>query len=162
MLTIITLPNPNLRQRSKEIDLDFLLSKDTQKLIDQMIPKMYTADGIGLAAVQVGHNIRVCTVGKMAIPEKHKLKQEDLVLVNPVWNKTSIRKVTDVEGCLSVPKTSGKVKRYKNISVTALDRQGNKLSFNASDYLARVIQHEVDHMDGILYIDKATDIQEIQ
>lgn len=162
MLKIVTLPAKNLRERSVEIDRDFLLKKETQKLIKEMIPTMYAADGIGLAATQVGNNIRVCTIGKAAIPEKHLLKQEDLILVNPVWRKTSIRKVEDLEGCLSVPKTWGKVKRYKNIQVTAWDQNGNPLSFNASDMLARVVQHEVDHMDGILFIDKAKDIHQVE
>jgi len=162
MFKIVKLPDPKLRQRSIEVDSALLLSKETQKMIDEMIPIMYAADGIGLAAVQVGHNIRLCTIGKLAVPEKHKLKENypgDLVLINPVWVKSSIRKVSDLEGCLSVPKTQGKVKRYKNIQVKAQDRQGNPLVFNASDYLARVIQHEVDHMDGILFIDKATEIK---
>lgn len=126
-----------------------------------MISTMYGADGMGLAAVQVGHNIRICVIGKQAIPEKHQLKQEDLILINPVWVKTGLRKLEDVEGCLSVPKKYGKVKRYKNIKVTALDALGNPLSFSASDLLARVIQHEVDHMDGVLFIDKAKNVYEV-
>jgi len=162
MLKIVTLPNENLRKRSIEIDCDFLLKKDTQKLIDEMIPVMYASDGIGLAAVQVGHNLRICTIGKLAIPKKHTLPTKDLVLVNPVWVKTSVRKVEDIEGCLSVPKTYGKVKRYKYIKVKALDREGKPLSFSASDMLARVVQHEVDHMDGVLFIDKAKDIYEVE
>lgn len=160
MLEIIKLPALSLREKSKEIDHDFLLSKETRKLIQEMIPIMYSYDGIGLAAVQVGHNIRICVIGKQAIPEKHQLKQEDMILVNPVWVKTNLRKVENVEGCLSVPKKYGKVKRYKNIKVTALDASGNPLSFSASDLLARVVQHEVDHMDGVLFIDKAKDVYE--
>lgn len=170
MLEIIKLPNPKLRQRSTKIDRNFLLSKETQKLIEEMIPIMYAADGVGLAAVQVGQNIRLCTIGKIALQlssgqailEKHKLKRKDLVLINPVWRKTNIRKVEDIEGCLSVPKTYGKVKRYKNIQVTAWDQNGNPLSFNASDMLARVVQHEVDHMDGVLFIDKAKEVYQVE
>ena len=124
-----------------------------------MMPVMYSADGIGLAGVQVGHSLRICTIGKLAVPPKHTLKQEDFVLINPVWTNASKRKKEDSEGCLSVPKTFGKVNRYKYIKVTALDRHGNSLSFDAKDLLARVVQHEVDHMDGILFIDKATNIQ---
>ncbi len=162
MLPIIKLPNPKLRERSTEIDRDFLLKTKTQKLIQNMIPAMHTADGVGLAAPQVGHNIRICVINKIAIPAKHLLKQEDLVLVNPVWIKTSLRKTEDWEGCLSVPKKIGKVKRYKNVKVTALDASGSPLSFSAADLFARVIQHEVDHLDGVLFIDKAKDIQEVE
>ncbi len=154
MLDIVTLPAENLRKKSKEIDLDFLASKETQKLIDEMIPKMYESDGIGLAAPQVGNNIRICIIGK----EADKKLKEDLVLVNPTWEKTSKKKNSDTEGCLSVPHTFGKVIRYNNIAVEALDRHGKKLSFDAKKFLARVIQHEVDHLDGILFVDKATEI----
>lgn len=162
MLKIVTLPDKSLRERSTEVDRDLLLTPKIQKLIDEMIPIMYAADGVGLAAVQVGTGLRLCTIGKAAVPTKHTLKQEDFVLVNPVWTKTSVRKAEDTEGCLSVPKTYGKVKRYKHIKVSALDRHGNSLSFNASDLLARVVQHEVDHMDGILFIDKAKDIYQVE
>jgi len=154
MLKIITLPTPSLRERSKEIDRDFLLSPQTQKLIDEMIPKMYESDGIGLAAPQIAHNIRICIIGK----DSDKKLKEDLVLVNPTWKKSSKKKNTDLEGCLSVPHTFGKVIRYTHIDVQALDRHGNKISFSAKKFLARVIQHEVDHLDGILFIDKATEI----
>lgn len=162
MLSIVTLPDKSLRERSKEVDRELLLSPKTQKLIDEMMPVMYAADGIGLAGVQVGHGLRICTIGKSAVPDKHTLKQEDFVLINPVWTNTSNRKKDDSEGCLSVPKTFGKVKRFKYIKVNALDRHGNPLSFDAKDLLARVIQHEVDHMDGILFIDKATGIYKVE
>jgi len=131
-----------------------LASKKIQDLIDAMIPAMYESDGIGLAAPQVGHNIRVCVIGK----ESDKKLEEDLVLVNPVWEKTSRKKNVDVEGCLSVPKTFGKVKRYTNIHVIAMDRTGQEISFEAKKFFARVIQHESDHLDGILFVDKAKDI----
>ncbi|MBU0596775.1 peptide deformylase [Patescibacteria group bacterium] len=149
MLNIITEPNEILRKRSLEIDRDFLLKSVTQEFIKKMIPTMYDTDGIGLAAPQVGQNIRICVVGKEAVGDK------DLILINPTWEKTSRRKFVDVEGCLSVPHTYGKVKRWRNIHVEALDEKGNKLSFPASNFFARVIQHEIDHLDGILFIDKA-------
>lgn len=158
MLQIVTLPTESLRERSKKIDRVFLLSKETQELIKEMIPTMYASDGIGLAAPQIGKNIRICVISKEAIPEGHKLFGNDLVLVNPAWEKTSRKKEWDNEGCLSVPKTYGQVKRYKNIHVQALNAKGEKLEFDASAFFARVVQHEVDHLDGILFIDKAKDI----
>ena len=157
MLPIVKNPTPSLRERSTEIDRDFLLFKETQKLIDEMVPTMYGDDGIGLAAPQVGKNVRICVIGKAA---DKKLK-EDLVLINPIWEKTSKKTNVDTEGCLSVPKTFGKVKRYTRIHVTALDRDANEIEFNAKNFFARVIQHEVDHLDGVLFIDKATDIYTI-
>lgn len=154
MLKILTLPTESLRQRSKEIDLEFLRLPKTQQLIDEMIPKMYESDGIGLAAPQIGENIRICIIGK----DSDKKLKADLVLINPTWEKTSKKKNTDMEGCLSVPNTYGKVVRYTNIAVEALDRNGKKISFEAKKFFARVIQHEVDHLNGILFIDKAIEI----
>lgn len=155
-LKIITIPDPSLREPSEELTSENLSLPEIQTFIDEMIPTMYSADGIGLAAPQVAKNIRVCVIGKEAVPNK----TSDLVLINPVWNKNRRKTVTDYEGCLSVPKKFGKVKRYVDIHVEALDRLGKKLSFDAKDFFARVIQHETDHLNGVLFIDKATDIYE--
>jgi len=165
MLKIVTLPNPKLRERSTEIDRDFLLSKEIQELISEMISKMYNSDGIGLAAPQVGHNIRLCIISKDALKldKKNILPTEfDLVLINPVWQKTSRKTNIDEEGCLSVPGLLGKVKRHSDIEVEAWNEKGEKIKFSAHNYFARVIQHEVDHLDGVLFVDKAKDVREIQ
>lgn len=154
MLHILTLPAKSLREKSKEVDRNFLLNVDTQKLMLEMIEAMYKNDGIGLAAPQIGKNIRICVIGKAA----DKKMEDDLILVNPVWEKTGKKTNVDLEGCLSVPGAFGKVKRFARIYVTAWDKDGNKIEFEAKNFLARVIQHEVDHLDGILFIDKATDI----
>ena len=154
MLPIVKIPDPRLRIRSEEIEQTMLASADVQEFIHDMIPTMYGDDGIGLAAPQVGRNIRIAIIGKDA----DKSLKTDLVLVNPVWEKISKKTNTDVEGCLSVPKQFGKVKRCTDIEVTALDSAGKKLHFKAHKFFARVIQHEVDHLNGILFIDKATDI----
>lgn len=162
MLDIITNPNEILRKRSAEINSDFLLTKDTQILIEKMIPTMRIKDGVGLAAPQIGQNIRICLIAKEAIlgDEKTNLKlNSDLVLVNPIWEKTSRKKNIDLEGCLSVPNTFGEVKRYNEIIVKALNEKGENLEFKAYDFFARVIQHEIDHLDGILFIDKAKNIR---
>lgn len=159
MLSIITLPDEILRKRSKEVDREFVLLKKTQKLIEEMIVTMKTADGVGLAAPQVGESIRLCMINQTA--DETNLKN-DLVLINPVWKKMSIKKAIMEEGCLSVPKTYGKVKRYVKIKIDALNEKGEKISFIASGLLARVIQHEVDHLDGILFIDKAKNIYQIE
>ena len=154
MLNVITLPATSLRERSKEIDRDFLLKPETQKLMVEMIDTMYQDDGAGLAAPQIGKNIRICVIGQ----EADKKLTKDLILVNPVWEKISKKTNLDTEGCLSVPGVFGRVKRFSKIYVTALDRKANKIEFEAKNFFARVIQHEVDHLDGILFIDKATDI----
>jgi len=167
MLPIIYDPNPILRTRSEELDGHVIVSPAMQKLMDDMIETMYDDDGIGLAAPQIGKNIRLVVIGKEALKhftvEKGILDpQKDFVLINPVWHKTSRRTGWDTEGCLSVPKTYGKVKRYVHIHVEGLDRLGNPIAFQASKYLARVVQHETDHVNGILFIDTARDIYTVE
>jgi len=155
------LPNENLRKPSTLLDTAFLLTDEIQDFIDQMIPTMYADDGIGLASPQVGKNIQICIIGQKAFPQKIKIQEgiidnsKDLILVNPEFVPLTRKKEKDIEGCLSVPKIFGKVRRYKSISVSALDRNGNPLLFEANSYFARVIQHEIDHLNGILFIDKA-------
>ena len=163
-LEVITIPNENLRKRSVEVDLGFVRDENSQKLFDDMIKTMYEDDGIGLAAPQVGKNIRVCVIGKDALKQdkNNTLAIEDLVLINPTWQKINKKTQVDLEGCLSVPKTYGKVKRYKNVYVEALDRHGEKMEFEANNFFARVVQHEVDHLNGVLFIDKASGIYEVE
>ncbi len=157
ILPIVTLPTTSLRRRSQEIDREFLITSEFKELVKNIIPTMYHDDGIGIAAPQVGENIRLCIIGREAIPGK----KEDLVLINPTWEKISRKKESDLEGCLSVPKTYGKVTRYKDIQVKAWNEQGEEIKFEAHGYFARVVQHEVDHLDGILFIDKARGIYTI-
>lgn len=154
MLSVVKIPTPSLRERSIEVDRDFVLLPETQQFIRELIATMYDDDGIGIASPQVGKNVRICIIGKDAVPGKEK----DLVLVNPIWTKTGRKKAWEVEGCLSVPKTFGKVARYTDIHVEAMNEHGEKIEFDAQKFFARVIQHEVDHLDGILFIDKARDV----
>src|SRR3989338_4409705 len=132
MLTIVKLPTPSLRERSKEVSRELLASEKIQRLIRDMIPTMYGDDGIGLAAPQVGQNVRICVIGK----EADKSLKGDIVLVNPSWVKNSKKTHVDYEGCLSVPKKFGKVKRYTNIHVEAWDEHGIPLSFDAKKFFA--------------------------
>ncbi len=175
MLKIATIPTESLRERSTDVDRDYLFSADIQHFIQELIAIMYNTDGIGIAAPQVGKNIRLCIIGKSALQIDYKTRSgktrfkkagldpnSDLILVNPIWTKTSIKKDWDNEGCLSVPKTYGKVRRYKNISVKALDKDGKEINFEANNFFARVIQHEADHLDGVLFIDKAKDIYQVE
>ncbi len=164
MLTIVTVPDKILETPTRALTLAEINAPEIQGLIDEMIPKMYESEGIGLAAPQVNHSIRVCIIGKEAIKMDRKatLPHEDLVLINPTWVKTSRKTNNDQEGCLSIPGLYGTVKRHSAIHVEALDRHGNTLSFEARNFFARVIQHEVDHLDGILFTTKATNLKEIK
>ncbi len=169
ILPIVKHPNPKILQvPCKEIDKNFLMSEEIQELIPNMIETMYSAKGVGLAAPQIGKTIRVTVINKDAFPRKIKILvgeidvSHDLVLVNPVWDRTSRKSDWETEGCLSIPKVFGDVKRYKYIKVDAWDQNGKKISFDASNFFARVIQHEVDHLDGILFIEKGKDIYEVE
>jgi peptide deformylase len=163
MLQVLTLPTKSLHERSTEFNPALLSDKSFQSWMEEFKQTMHSKDGVGLAAPQVGKNIRVCTINasatKLVMDEKHKQEyQNDLILVNPVWQKTSRKQKTDLEGCLSVPGLYGKVKRYHDIIVEALNERGEKIKFEAHGFFARVIQHEIDHLDGILFVDRTKDI----
>lgn len=146
-LAILTLPNKKLRQKSKEIE-----KKEIPKLgplILNMTETMTAADGVGLAAPQIGQNIRLIVINKEVAGTK-----DGLALINSKIIKHSWRHIKDSEGCLSIPDVVKEIARYKKITVKALDKMGRPLNFSASDLLARVIQHEIDHLDGILIVDK--------
>jgi len=142
-LKIITIPNPTLRRKAKPVK--DVKDPEIQKLIKEMAVTMKEEDGVGLAANQVGKLKRIVTV---------LLKDSVLVLVNPQITSSSRKKEVDNEGCLSVPEKFAPVKRSCKIKVKALDSQGKKLRLVAQGLLARVIQHECDHLDGVLFIDK--------
>ncbi|MBU0546020.1 peptide deformylase [Patescibacteria group bacterium] len=159
LLNILQEPNPALHKQAEEIPPVDVENPKTQKLVADMIETMYERDGVGLAATQAGKPLQLCIIAKQYnILDENK----DLVLVNPKWEKSSILKVWDEEGCLSVADIYGKVRRYRKIKVSALDEKGRKLNFSATDFFARVIQHEVDHLQGILFIEKAKDLHEVE
>ena len=151
MLNIITHPNPILRKKSQPVADVF--APEIKKLIPQMIQIMLGHDGVGLAAPQIGRNIRLIVV---------RYLDGDLVLINPKICKKSWLKEWDEEGCLSVPGIVGDVKRCKKITVKFLDENGKLRQLTGQGLLARVIQHEVDHLDGILFIDKARNIHNLE
>jgi len=166
MLEILKIPTESLRKPSVKIEKKILLSDEIQQLIKDMITTMYGDDGVGLAAPQVKKNIRICVIGKESIKKDYSIISKindinfnkDIILVNPKWTKLNRKTTNDIEGCLSVPKTYGKVKRCRDITVEAMNKKGENIKFEAYNFFARVIQHEIDHLDGILFIDKAKDI----
>ena len=139
---IVKIGEPLLRERSREItSFDEKLST----LIDDMIETMFASNGVGLAAPQVGILKRVCVVCTDG--------EEIYELVNPVIVKSS-GKQTGPEGCLSVPSRQGIVERPNRVVVDAYDRKGDKYRYTAEGFTARAFCHEIDHLDGTLYIDK--------
>ena len=159
MLLPVTIePNQILHKKGRDLTVAELATPEIKKLIKNMTETMYIKDGVGIAAPQVGQSMQLCVIAKQYSPVN---PNEDLVLVNPVWQKTSIRKAWDTEGCLSVPQIYGEVKRYFKIKVQALDKNGKPLQFEASDFPARIVQHEVDHLNGILFIEKARNLHHV-
>lgn len=164
---ILTEPNPVLRQRSKEIDLSAIESEEIKKAIQDMKETLAgSEDGIGIAAPQIGIPYRIFIVSEESkyIEVKERPERTDwknYVYINPIITKYSAKKTEAIEGCLSVPKKYGLVKRPEKISVEAVDENGNKISHGAAKFFARVIQHEMDHLDGILFIDKVSRFIEV-
>lgn len=144
-ITIITNPNKILRNISQDIDLGQINSPEIQELFPAMEKIMIKKDGVGLAAPQIGKNIRIIVV---------RSENKILKMINPVITKKSWARESGEEGCLSIPNVFGKVLRHKKIKCIYFDEKGKKISLEASGMLARVIQHETDHLDGILFIDK--------
>ena len=144
--TIITEPNKLLRQISKSVDC---VGKDEQKLMDDMLETMYEANGIGLAAIQIGVPKRIIVMDI----SKNENKKEPRYFVNPVIKNRNSLKVTYEEGCLSVPNQFAEIDRPKTCEVEYLDYNGKKKLLKANGLLATCIQHEMDHLEGILFID---------
>lgn len=157
-LEVVTEPNPILHQKGRELTTVELSTPTIKKLIKNMVETMYIKDGVGIAAPQVAQSLQLCVIAKNFSPLG---KTEDLILINPTWTKLSILKSWDTEGCLSIPGIYGEVKRYTKIKVKALNKHGEPIEFEAKDFSARIIQHEVDHLNGILFIEKARNIHKL-
>ena len=159
ILKVARLGHPVLRQVTDPLSLRRLQSEEVQKFIDDMIETMKEYDGVGLAADQV-HESKQIAVLEVAdnprYPEKPRVPLT--VLINPKITPLTEETEDDWEGCLSVPDLRGKVPRFKSIRVQAWDRSGKELDFVAQEFHARVIQHEWDHLNGKVYLDRMRDL----
>ena len=144
--TILTEPNKILRQVSKPVDF---VGENERQLMDDMLETMYAANGIGLAAIQIGIPKRIIVMDI----SKDENKKEPRYFVNPVIKNKDKLKSTYEEGCLSVPNQFAEIDRPKNCDVEYLDYNGDKKFLKAEGLLATCIQHEMDHLEGILFID---------
>lgn len=150
ILKIVTHPNPILRKKSREVKSSELKDKKLGELLLDMEETMFKKDGAGLAAPQIGENLRIIVV-------RHD--DETRIMINPQITKKSWKKEIEEEGCLSVIDDKGQiiygpVSRHQKISCLYLDASGKKQRLEAEKLLARIIQHEIDHLDGILFIDR--------
>lgn len=147
VLEILTYPDPLLKEPAKPVES---IDSRVQQIIDDMAETMYQAPGVGLAATQAG--IDRCVI--VFDPEADAEKQDFQVLVNPRIIEATEKTISENEGCLSVPDFRSDVPRFERIVVEGLDRHGKNLKFEATGLLSVILQHEIDHLNGILFIDR--------
>ena len=148
VLPLTTASNPLLRQKARKVSR---IDASIQKLIDDMVETMHAANGVGLAAPQVGVPLRLAVI-QLPADSDEPMAGELIVLINPEIVKSSGTVEMD-EGCLSLPGYVGKVRRAEKVTVKALDRQGRPFRLKAEGLLAEAIQHEIDHLNGVLFFD---------
>jgi peptide deformylase len=150
--TILTEEHPTLRKVAKRVKPSEIADPLFQQLIDDMFATMYDAPGIGLAAPQIDVSKRLFVVDLQ--DEEHG----PYVMINPKFTVTE-GEITSVEGCLSVPGLIGDTMRYERVVCAGLDRRGRKVTLEGTGLFARCLQHEMDHLDGVLYVDKAQNVR---
>ncbi len=151
LLEIRKFPAPVLNKKATPVSV---FDENLHKLIDDMVETMYAAPGVGLAAPQVGESKRLAVIDISSKDEKFPL----IILINPSIVRAG-GEVEFEEGCLSIPEYTARVKRSENLIVRALDRQGREFEIDASGLLAIALQHEIDHLDGLLLIDRISPIK---
>ena len=157
VLKIAHLGHPILRQVAEPVSPEAIGAPEVQRLIDDMLETMEDHDGAGLAAPQVHVSRRIVIYGVEANPRYPDAEAVPLtILINPRMNPVGAEQEEDWEGCLSVPDLRGKVPRFMRVRVEAYGRDGKPVRFTAEDFHARVVQHECDHLDGKVYLDRMT------
>lgn len=152
---IITLPDPVLRRKARKVTE---INKSLQTLIDDMIETMRQAPGVGLAAPQVNISERVIVVEYEENDEVEESPKKLYVLINPEITAASDEKEMGIEACLSIPGLAGDVERHSEIQLKGLNRHGKPTRLKAHGWLARIFQHEIDHLDGIVFTDRAVKV----
>lgn len=158
LLSIVTVPEPVLRRKARKVT-DF--GPDLQKLLDDMVETMRAAPGVGLAAPQVDVPLRAIVV-EFGDEEDESVPPKLFMVVNPEITRTSQEKVKGAEGCLSIPGYAGDVERFEAVTVRGQNRHGQPLRLKAEGWLARIFQHETDHLDGVLFTDRAERVWKIE
>lgn len=174
MKKILQKESPVLREISQTVPLEEISSPKIKTIIKEMKEALHSQeDGVAIAAPQIGYNLRIFVVSKrveeiLGTPKKEELQGEvttntakDKIFINPVIKKLSKEKKVVEEGCLSVRYLYGEVNRSKKATVEAYDENGKKFTSGATGLIAQIFQHEVDHLDGVLFIDKAKNIAEM-
>jgi peptide deformylase len=158
VLDIAQIGDPVLRQVAEPLTREQLASLAIQQLIDDLIETMHAANGAGLAATQVSRRLRICVIEVRDNPRyPYKPNIPLTVLVNPVIGPIGDDMFDNYEGCLSVPNLRGIVRRHRTVRVIGMDRHGNGIDHVAEGLEAGTFQHEVDHLDGVVFVDRVAD-----
>jgi peptide deformylase len=152
---IVTLPDPILRRKAHPVTR---FDTDLQSLVDDMVETMRVAPGVGLAAPQVGIPSRVIVVEYPEDEEQEDAPKKLFIVVNPEIKETSAETELGIEGCLSIPGLNGEVERALAVTVKGQTRHGQAFKIKAKGWLARIFQHEVDHINGVVFTDRATKV----
>ncbi|HMH51404.1 MAG TPA: peptide deformylase [Candidatus Acidoferrum sp.] len=162
ILKVARLGHPVLRQIAQPVPVEMIRSADVQRFIDDMVETMREYNGAGLAANQVHTPIQIAVIEVAANPRYPDAPDIPLtVLVNPVVTPITEEIEDGWEGCLSVPDMRGRVPRYTAVRLEGYDRDGGRMDVVAKDFFARVIQHETDHLNGIVYVDRMVDLSSL-
>jgi peptide deformylase len=156
---IVRLGHPALRTLARAVPPGEIAGPDVQQLVDDMVETMHAAQGVGLAAPQVGEELQVF-VYEIQAGETHPAAPLRVV-VNPMLTPLAGELVYDWEGCLSIPDLRGLVPRHPQVRVRGLDREGAPLDFVAAGFEARVVQHEFDHLNGVVFLDRMRDLRSL-
>jgi peptide deformylase len=163
ILKVARMGHPVLRAKAKPVDPDDIRSPRIQQLIDDMFHTMKEYQGVGLAAPQVHESLRLFVAGFAPAREDDEGGRSGgvpmMALINPDITPVGEATEEDWEGCLSIPDIRGRVPRSRQIVVQAYDRRGKRIELRASGFTARVIQHETDHLNGVLFFDRMRDFQ---
>ena len=159
ILKVARLGHPVLRQPADPVPVEDIRTPEVQRLIDDMVETMREYNGAGLAANQVHTLKQICVIEVTDNPRYPEAESIPLtVLINPVVTPLTTEMENGWEGCLSVPDMRGVVPRHTSVRLEAYDREGNRVDVVAKEFLARVIQHETDHLRGVVYLDRMNDL----
>ena len=156
ILKVARMGHPVLRAKARPLQASEIRSPEVQRLIDDMFDTMHEYQGIGLAAPQIHVSVRLFVAGMAPDPDEEPDPDQvpEMALINPEITVVGRETAEDWEGCLSIPDIRGQVPRARQILVKAYDRNGKRVEMKASNFMARVIQHETDHLDGVLFFDR--------
>jgi len=161
ILKVGRLGHPAIRSVARPVTPEEIRSAALQRLIDDMVETMHEYDGVGLAAPQVHVGLRLAVIEVPASDQRQRDGIPLTVLINPQVTAGMEDRVLGWEGCLSIPDLRGLVPRLQRLRLDALDREGHPYTVEASDFFARVIQHECDHLDGGVYLDRMPDMRSL-